>query len=1352
MPGQLFSEYFLTEGITTTQEWQNSIAESQPFELFIEGAKRIYSEFQHHTNPNEATTEQDVIRPILELLGWQHYLPQQGAAGNEDVPDHLLFEDEQSRTIAAGRNTPAERFGDAIAIEESKRFGLALDSREVSAGSRSRTPRGQILRYLTTADVGSDGRIRWGILTNGAVWRLYDHRTRPRSTGFFEANLQELLAEDDDHELRTVYLFFRRSSFSPQAGNTVSFLETALEEGRRYEEQVAQDISSTVFEKVFPSLANALAAGPASDLNDVREASLIFLYRLLFVLYAEDRDLLPVNDPRYDDYGLRKRVRDDIHNRMSQQDTFSKAAPNYYNHLMVLFRLIDKGDLSIGLPPYNGGLFGSDAAPLLDEVSISDAKMAPIIYELSHVEMEDGRRFVNYRNMSVQQLGSIYERLLEREIAQLDNGTIVVRPNAAVRRDTGSYFTPQQLVDLAVERTLRPHIDERLEAFAHRARELSEDKRPIAEKLEDLYRLDPAEALLSLRVLDPAMGSGHFLVTAVDFLSDNISEWIEHASTVQKWLEDEYVSPVLAQIEDIRNAVLERTEEAKWTLDKAALTDETIIRRMVLKRCIYGVDKSPLTVELAKVSLWLHSFTAGAPLSFLDHHLRIGDSLVGLNIHEGREELTRLGTLFTNQAIGRAEAARDDMRRIEQISDAVLDEVEQSAELFRSVEETTSDLRGLLDFLCGLRWLTTGMGIRERARSERPMLRFLIQVPIDDVFLILSRGPDSSHEHLENFTEFTELWNKAMEAAEQVGFFHWEVAFPGVWTDWEAGRPAGGFDAVIGNPPWDRNKLQEIEWFKTRAPEIAGAHTAADRNEGIRHLRDEGDPLWEEYVQAGERANAMGQWANKSNHYPLLGGGDVNLYSLFVERAMNLIHPEGLVGLLTPSGIYGGKTAARFFRTIFNAGRVAGLFDFENRGVFFPDVHPSLKFCLLLFGGEQRKYDESDFAFFLHDTNEIRGPERCFTLSPQQIASLNPNTGTAPVFRLRRDVDLTVGIYERHPVLELNNPQGGQRAYDVDYRRMFDMTNHSYLFHTADALEEDGCYRVQGQKWRRGEQVYVPLYEGKMVQAYDHRAASVEVRPENQFRPAVPRSAKDENHADFDWLPTPQFWVNNNLIRWPDELEWTVGFKDATATTNSRTMIAAIIPRTAIGNTLPVLMPHPYHNDDTDADEYDLNTYRYEAPLLLGCLNSMPFDFAARQKVQGQHLNWYIVQQLPVIAVDDYNITFGDKSAADLITDHVLRLTYTSSDLAPFARDLGYEGPPFIWDREERRCLRARLDALYFHLYGIGRDDADYILSTFTNIRRQDETEFAGTYRTRDLVLGYMNAFSAGDTDTVIAL
>ena len=481
----------------------------------------------------------------------------------------------------------------------------------------------------------------------------------------------------------------------------------------------------------------------------------------------------------------------------------------------------------------------------------------------------------------------------------------------------------------------------------------------------------------------------------------------------------------------------------------------------------------------------------------------------------------------------------------------------------------------------------------------------------------------------------------------------------------------------------------------------------------------------------------MGQIVRGSGHYPLLGGGDINLYSLFVERAMGLVKPDGVVGLLTPSGIYADKTAARFFKSVSTTGRVASILDFENRKIFFKDVHASFKFCALIFGGAERRFDETECAFFMHDTETVRNPERCFPLAPEDFARVNPNTGTAPVFRTRRDAEITRGIYERHPVLVDRSDGSERKAWPVRYRTMFHMTNDSHLFRTAGQLDAAGFYPIEGNRWKRGDEHYLPLYQGRMIGQFDHRANSVRVNPESTHNPYLSEEVSDEEHADPGFLPQSQYWVPASEVEseFAESTGYTLGFRDIARSTDVRTMISAVVPWAGYGNKVPLLI-----GQDTATSAF-----------LAANLNSICLDFVLRQKIQSTSLNWYIVEQLPVIAPEDYDREFGDTTAREIVRDHVLHFTYTAYDMRPFARDLGYDGEPFRWDDEERRHLRARLDALYFLLYGLSREDAGYVMETLPIVRRQDESAF-GSYRTRDMVLAYMNALAVGDVEVRVAV
>lgn len=576
--------------------------------------------------------------------------------------------------------------------------------------------------------------------------------------------------------------------------------------------------------------------------------------------------------------------------------------------------------------------------------------------------------------------------------------------------------------------------------------------------------------------------------------------------------------------------------------------------------------------------------------------------------------------------------------------------------------------------------------------------------------------------------------------ARERRFLHWEAAFPGVWEEWERPAPPGGFDAVIGNPPWDRMKMQEVEWFAARVPEIARATRAAERKRAVEALRKNSDPIAADYDRATWIAETAARVAREGGAYPLLSGGDINLYALFVERAARLVRREGIVGLLVPSGIAADLGAAPFFRGISTTGRLAALLDFENGQrkpePFFPDVHRSFKFAALVFGGAERKFPAAACAFFKQSAEAAE--REAFALAPADFAAVNPNTGTAPVFRGERDAAITKAIYARLPVLVDRRRKPPRRVWPVRYATMFHMTNDSAKFRTAQELRQLGAYEVQGGRWEKGEAVWLPLIVGRTFHQFDHRAASVIENPANVQNPFNSQPTSPTEHADPSFSPRPQFWVSAADIPWPSGLEAAIAFRDIARPTDARTVIASAVPKAAFGNKAPLLLP-----------DGDPRSYSVAQHLLLANLNAIALDYVARQKMQSATLNLYIVEQLPFVPGENFARRFGAKTAEEIIREDVLRLTYTAHDMAGFADDMGYAGQPFAWDEEDRMRRRARLDALFFHLYGLDREDADYVLGTFPIVARE-ETERFGRFRSRDLILAYMAALAAGNPDAPV--
>ena len=677
----------------------------------------------------------------------------------------------------------------------------------------------------------------------------------------------------------------------------------------------------------------------------------MLLYRLLFVLYAEDRALLPVRDARYQDYSL-SALRDQIADKRDNGRGFSGTASNYWSRLDNLFNIIADGDDAVGMPAYNGGVFERSRALILARVRVADAKLAPVIDALSRRTEDIRKPRINYRDLSVSHLGGIYERLLEFTLVQEKAGaTIVARPASFARKVSGSYYTHDDLVRLVLDESVGRLVAERANAFEVLLKRYRKTSALKPYEWDALAEADTAAQLLELKICDPAMGSGHFLVALVDYLADRVLVAMQEAddkANAAPWAAHlvergrPYASPVVARLADIRRRILATGHEHKWALDERQLDDRHIVRRMILKKVIFGVDKNPMAVELAKVALRLHTFTVGAPLSFLDHHLKCGDSLHGEKLETVRAGMSALGTLFQEAELTRLEVAARSLEAVAELTDTSIAEAHESKRLADEAEGQVAPIHALLDFWRTLRWLVPGWPIQKKKKigDKSPLSAAELAVAeifsgrynLSDVVLegrIGGEGPDVRATN--------DLLVRAVALAKRERFFHWWTAFP---TVWRAG--GGGFDAVIGNPPWDRIKLQQVEWFAERELNIARQARAADRKRMIDDVRKKGAPLWHEYLEASQRAESQARVLRDSGDYPLLGGGDVNLYSLFVERATALVQPQGLVGLLTPSGIVADKGAAEFFRGISGTGRLATLLDFENRynpgGSYFLDV------------------------------------------------------------------------------------------------------------------------------------------------------------------------------------------------------------------------------------------------------------------------------------------------------------------------------------------------------------------------------------------------------------------------------
>jgi hypothetical protein len=1252
---------------------------------------------------SEAQLEDHFIKPALAILG--HVIEPQPLAG-QHKPDYAFFADDQARRAALPADGRPEYWRHALAVGDAKVWERKLDKASgTDAGWGLSNPSFQVGEYyLARTDC------RWGLLTNGRHWRLYAGEPKPDMQRFYEVDLQALLTSPDPDALAYFVLFFCRQALLGDRDG-LSFLDRVRAESDRAAARLRENVQDGVYKALLQACRGFVDHEPNAlaevDLATVYDNALVLLYRLLFVLYAEAADLLPVHsNPRYRDRYSLQAINQDVG---TNPQVFLEGGVTLWPKLKALFGAIDRGKTALGVPAYNGGLFDPKKHAFLEQHELDDQHVAQV---LSRLARTDEGAFVDYRDLGVRHLGSIYEGLLEYKLARATEPMAVVRrdgrdrwiPAAAAgevsadqdhceagdlylvtdkgeRKATGSYYTPPFIVEYIVENTIGP----------------------LAEKCHT------PEEVLALKVLDPAMGSGHFLVAATDFLARKLLECAGQEG------------PHLASDEP----------------------DLAHMKRLIVERCIYGVDLNPLAVELAKLSLWLDTVAKGQPLSFLDHHLRCGNSLIGARVDRlpvpGRVRISK----------GRGAAAR--------LQRALARNPMQLA-LFDYGDFTQHMARLVFGFAQIAQGLSTS---REDVQTKGRILADIDQThrrpfqEIADLWCSGYFGNDYDSQRYNSLIgqlqrgeapfspEEKEALDESRALAARHGFLHWELAFPDVFFD-EHGRarPDAGFDAVIGNPPWERMKLQENEFFALREPAIALAPTAAKRKALIAKLPKTNPDLWAEYEEAKQASDQEMAWTRESGQYPFMGRGDTNLYAVMTERARSLLAPAGREGFVVPSGIATDSTTSAFFADLVDTKSLQTLLDFENKEGLFADVHRAFKFSIIILtGGEQR--EEIACGFFLHNAGDVLDPERVFTIHPEDCALMNPNTRTCPVFRSRQDLELTRAVYQRVPPLLRETQHGEENPWGIRYMRMFDMTLDSELFCTAAEIEKDGFYPVAGNAWRKGKATFLPLYEGKMVQMYDHRAASVKVNPENVHRPASPEATTDEEHASPAFAVTPQFWVPASEVtaKVGTGPRWFVAFKDVTAPTNERTMIAAAVPWAGAGNNLPLLL-----SDTQPAPRM---------ALLLADLCSFAFDYVARQKVGGQHLNFFIVEQLPVLPPERYEEDFHGVPLADFIGRRVLELSYTAHDLAGFAEDMGHVDPkgkplpPFPWDEERRLHLRCQLDALYFHLYGLTREEAEYVLGTFPIVERHDQERY-GRFRTQDLILHYYNAYSAGDMETQV--
>lgn len=1261
---QAEADYRVPKGLSLRDEigryWRIAQAHWADFKLGIEGAP-----------DSKAIADRFVLALLREAFGFAALSPADAAVLQE-------------RAYPIGHATLGGRVPVVIAPANS---GLDTLSPAFGDGARRRSAFGLTQEYLNVQESAL-----WGITSDGVKLRIVRDNASLTRPAWIEADLERIFTEDRYADFAALWLLCHETRFGREGQPvTECTLETwrsaGREEGTRAREHLRRGVEEALLALGQGFLSHPENGGLRAELQSgtlpVREffnQLLRVVYRLIFLLTVEERALLHPESTSdatkalyANGYGIRRLRERSV--KRSAHDRFA----DLWDATKVVCRGLATGEPRLGLPAL-AGIFASRQCPALDAAKLENRALLLAVFKLAWLRDDGSLSRVNWRDMGPEELGSVYESLLElvpqigkdgRQFAFATGDE--TRGNE--RKTTGSYYTPDSLVQVLLDSALEPVIAD-----------------TIAKNPDNA-----AEALLGLSIVDPACGSGHFLLAAARRLAAHVARLQANGTP---------------SAGEYRRAL-----------------------RQVVGRCIFGVDLNPMAVELCKVSLWMEAVEPGLPLTFLNSHIQHGNALLGTtpelmakgipdnawNPIEGDDRKTAsalkrrnkkaaegqrsLDTLWAKPADAEAQTVTRAITELDAASDA-------SVEALAKKEERWNDILGSPEYrrqkFVADAWCAAFVWPKQPGELADA-------APTNELWRQLRDGQGKAPSLTTKTVE---------ELAREYRFFHWHLQFPQVFAK-------GGFDVVLGNPPWERVKLQEQEFFASRSKEIANAVNASARKRLIAKLPDENAQLWEEWRASSRKAEGESHSIRQSGRYPLCGKGDVNTYAVFAEHNRNMLGPRGRAGFIVPTGIATDDTTKDFFQRIVDAQHLVALFDFENRDGLFPHVARQLKFSLVTLGSAS----SVDVVFFAYATSDLKEPTKHVRLTRTDIAAVNPNTRTCPTFRSRRDAEINVAMYRRAGILWREDDEANGNRWGVRFATMLHMAGDSELFRERKSLASAGMH-LESNRFvdASGTNTYLPLIEAKMVHHFDHRYGDYSDRPaekdgtDTRSLPDVPVDRLLDSHYE----PIPRYWVDAAAVEqrqasW--KYDWLLGWRDVSKSYNERTVVASLLPYAALGHKFPLMMP---------------SAAPVAAANLYACLCSFALDYAARQKVGGTSLTYFILKQLPVLAPSTYLVAAQwdqQRTVGEWVVDRVLELTYTSWNLEPFARDLGHTGMPFRWDPWRRFQLRCEIDAAFFHLYGLARDDVDYIMETFPIVRKNDEKAH-GEYRTKRVILDTYDALA----------
>lgn len=1242
----------------------------------------------------------------------------------------------------------------------------SLDYR-AKGNMRKKSAHATMLEYLNATENV------YGIISNGQILRIIRNSGQLVKLTYIEFDLRRMLEEDKYTEFCLMFRLLHASRFRT-SGDEPCVLERwfnmSVESGNRIRNGLSRAVQTTmetIGNAVLTSegegndaLRRAFADG-TMDAPKLNKELIHFIYRLLFLFIIEERGLVyqipdSVDAPHYKQqcqwqdiykkYYAASRLR-----RLSELSYLKQRQySDLWQGLMDTFHLFEPDTFGekLGIKPLGGVLFGTETLHWLKQCQVSNHDLLAAFAALN--EFTDERQLlvkINYSSLDVEEFGSVYEGILEMRP--------FVQPGVAPsdwqfgfvggldRQSTSSYYTRPDLVQNLIKTTLEPVIKEKMANCA-----TTEEK---------------VKALLNMKVCDAASGSGHIVLAM--------------ARTIA-W----YVCTL-------------RTGE-----DNPASLDYRQALREVISRCVYAVDYNPDAVELCKVVLWIEGYCAGKPLSFLDHHIRCGNSVLGVS------DLQMLIDGVPDKALTAED--KDTLKALKKLNQKAVKAVNGNTgneptlgfENPFGIEEMSIAQIGLADKIRFINYLpeeTLEQEIIKQLRWQELMasarvdcLRracdiytyaFYHSVKADELYK--DKGCTDKELDLEAEVPYTKTVMRALQEieameclekgkplptyyrqlsadfktevgriAEEHRFFHWCVEFPEVFA---ANKR---FDVMCGNPPWDKLQMEEEKWFAGKDEDIVKAANQADRKKKIEKLHTVDADLYNEFIQACNGITSQSNFVKNSGRFPLTAVGKLELSSLFAELCLSFTKEAW--GLVLPTGIAVNDSNKYFFSKLIDENRLISLYDFENKEALF-DIHRMFKFCLITAGKTQTEPRTVSGGFYLTRIDHLLDPRRIYTLRTDDFARLNPNTKTCPVFRTSRDAKLTAKIYRNSTILY--NEITGENPWNVKFGSMFNMSTDSSLFRTYAQLTAQGA-TLNGNTFTTVDgEIYVPLYEGKMIWHYNHHYGTW---PTEGERPnSIKMSSLDElsnpNSHIMPWYWVPLSAVKDRLVKydkdgnvvWEWKHKWLFAFRDIARGVDMRTFIIAPIPDAkGVGHTATLL--YAERGCMPGASFY-------------GMMSSLIFDYTTRQKIGGTHASINYVKQFPVLTPDQIPSTTQWQ-----IVKRVAELCYFNHDMDGWAEELWEDmneeqraelpqlgaQQPWVYNPERRAVLQAELDAIFAHLYGLNTEDLRYILDpedvcgkgcineTF-RVLKDNELRQYGEYRTKHLVLEAWNKFGFANVE-----